>query len=180
MSIKPLKLSREQEKIFQDAVQCCICKQPPSSYRVREHDHLSGEYRGAAHSECNLRYRQPKSIPIIFHNLRNYDGRLLMSELGKFKDHVISVIATTLEKFITFRLKKTRLPCPASLFRLLSVPLQLASKTGRRPSSRSIPNLKRTFSFRHPSKFTKKKGNFPLQLYNFLPEIRRYAAPPTF
>ena len=29
---------------------------------------LIGEYRGAAHSICNLQFRKPKFTPILFHN----------------------------------------------------------------------------------------------------------------
>ena len=40
---------------------------------VRDHDHLTGEYRGRAYNACNLNYRvDPKkvSIPCIIHNLK--------------------------------------------------------------------------------------------------------------
>ena len=30
------------------------------------------KYKGAAHSICNLRYKIPKGIPIVFHNWSNY------------------------------------------------------------------------------------------------------------
>ena len=36
--------------------------------RVRDHCHYTGKFRGAAHSECNLRYKVPKEISIVFHN----------------------------------------------------------------------------------------------------------------
>ena len=34
--------------------------------KVRDHRHYTGEYRGAAHSICNLKFRVPKEIPIFF------------------------------------------------------------------------------------------------------------------
>ena len=37
-------------------------------YKVRDHCHYTGKYRGAAHNICNLRYKMPKEIPIVFHN----------------------------------------------------------------------------------------------------------------
>ena len=37
-------------------------------YKVRDHCHYTVEYRGAAHSICNLKYSVPKKIPIVFHN----------------------------------------------------------------------------------------------------------------
>ena len=35
------------------------------NYKVRDHCHYTGKYRGAAHNICNLRYKVPKvpSIP---------------------------------------------------------------------------------------------------------------------
>ena len=36
-------------------------------FKVR--DHYTGEYRGAAHSICNLKYSVPKEIPIAFTTL---------------------------------------------------------------------------------------------------------------
>ena len=40
--------------------------------KVRDHDHWSSKYRGAAHSICNLNYRGSEKIPIIFHNGKRY------------------------------------------------------------------------------------------------------------
>ncbi|VVC41594.1 Ribonuclease H-like domain [Cinara cedri] len=37
--------------------------------KVRDHNHLTGKYRGAAHSICNLNYKVPRFIPLFFHNL---------------------------------------------------------------------------------------------------------------
>ena len=31
-------------------------------YKVRDHNHYTGEYRGATHSICNLRYKTPKKF----------------------------------------------------------------------------------------------------------------------
>ena len=36
--------------------------------KVRDHCHYTGKYRGAAHSICNLRYKIPREIPVVFHN----------------------------------------------------------------------------------------------------------------
>ena len=36
--------------------------------KVRDHCHYTGKFIGAAHSECNLSYKVPKEIPIVFHN----------------------------------------------------------------------------------------------------------------
>ena len=37
-------------------------------HKVRDHCHYAGEFRGAAHSICNLGYKTPKKILVVFHN----------------------------------------------------------------------------------------------------------------
>ena len=37
-------------------------------HKVRNNCHYTGKYRGAAHNICNLRYKTPKDIPVVFHN----------------------------------------------------------------------------------------------------------------
>ena len=34
--------------------------------KVRDHCHYTGKYRGAPHSKCNLQYKVPKEIPVVF------------------------------------------------------------------------------------------------------------------
>ena len=41
--------------------------------KVRDHCHFKGKYRGTAHNICNLRYKTPKKIPVVFHNGSTYD-----------------------------------------------------------------------------------------------------------
>ena len=38
-----------------------------------DHCHYTEKYRGA-HNICNLRYKTPKEIPVIFHYGSNYDS----------------------------------------------------------------------------------------------------------
>ena len=48
---------------------------------VRDHNHITRRYRGAAHNDCDFKLKlNPKTapIPVIFHNLKGYDGHLLM------------------------------------------------------------------------------------------------------
>ena len=52
---------------------------------------------------CNLRYKIPSYIPIVFHNLSKYDAHLFIRELGKkFDKGRIGVIAENKEKYISF------------------------------------------------------------------------------
>lgn len=73
-TIKPMKLSKDEEETFREATVCCICDQRLGDRRCCEHNHVTSACRGAAHMDCNLQYRQTKVIPVIFHNLKHYDG----------------------------------------------------------------------------------------------------------
>ena len=50
--------------------------------KARDHCHYSGIYRGAAHSLCNLQYKIPSHIPVVFHNLAGYDAHMFIKELA--------------------------------------------------------------------------------------------------
>ena len=52
-------------------------------YKVRDHCHFTSKYRGAAHNNCNLRYKIAKEVPIVFHNFSTYDYHFIIKELAK-------------------------------------------------------------------------------------------------
>ena len=58
-------------------------KNDKKNYKVRDHCHYTGKYRVAAHNICNLRYKIPKEIPIVFHNGSTYDYHFITKELVK-------------------------------------------------------------------------------------------------
>ena len=91
------------------AEKCYVCLKEfndPKDRKVRDHCHYTGFYRGAAHNNCNLKYRIPDHIPIVFHNLSGYDAHLFIKELGKkFNKDDIGVIAENKEKYISFNVK---------------------------------------------------------------------------
>ena len=82
-----MNLSDAEEEVFSNATQCHICKGDTTSddILVRDHDHLTGQFRGAAHQSCNLNYRlklKRHKIPAFFHNLSGYDAHLIMSSVN--------------------------------------------------------------------------------------------------
>ncbi|XP_041351368.1 uncharacterized protein LOC121370296 [Gigantopelta aegis] len=89
---------------FKTATQCHICKAPLGPNPVRDHCHITGEFRGATHSECNLNYKFTGRIPVVFHNLRGYDSHLIMQAIGKIQSKPISCIPNNMEKYISFSL----------------------------------------------------------------------------
>ena len=102
---KKMIIIPEQEREFQEAKNCSICGEELGEDRVRDHCHVTGGYRGAAHNMCNLKYRITWKVPVVFHNLRGYDSHLIMQEIGKFKMEV-NVIPNNMEKYISFSLGK--------------------------------------------------------------------------
>ena len=104
---KPMdKLTNEQNLEFITAKECHICfkKFSPKDRKVRDHCHYTGKYRGAAHSSCNLRYRIPDYIPVVFHNLAGYDAHLFIKQLAKHTTKM-GVIAKNTENYISFSVK---------------------------------------------------------------------------
>ena len=97
-----MNISNKQQNEFNRSKICHICKGKLSNKdKVRDHCHITGEYRGAAHKVCNLQFRNSIKVPVIFHNLRGYDSHFIIQKLGEF-DLDISVIPTNSEKFMSF------------------------------------------------------------------------------
>ena len=99
--IKKKVMTDEDEKNFEVAVKCHICEKDLDGDKVLDHCHLTGKYRGAAHNKCNLNYKVPNFIPIVFHNLSGYDTHLFIKKLGG----KLSCIPTNEEKYISFTKK---------------------------------------------------------------------------
>ena len=57
---------------------CHTCKEELGKDRVRDHCHLSGKLRGAAHEICNIKHKHPKFLPVVFHILSGYDSHYLL------------------------------------------------------------------------------------------------------
>ena len=107
---KKLKLlNKEQQKSYENAKICYICKEKfqnkyvkDKKYRkVRDHCLHIGEYRVAAHRICNLKYSIPKRIPIAFHNGSNYNYRFIIKELAEEFKKRLTCLGENTEKYIT-------------------------------------------------------------------------------
>ena len=96
---KNLIMSMEEEEVFQKPNKCWICGKlfELIDEKVRDHCHVSGKFREAAHFSCNANFKISKKVPVVFHNLKGYDGHLIMRGLSSF-NVVIDVIPCGLEK----------------------------------------------------------------------------------
>ena len=69
---------------------------------IIDHSHYTGEYRGAAHNICNLRYKMPKEIPVVFHNGSKYDYHSIIKELADEFKGQLECLGEKTEKHINF------------------------------------------------------------------------------
>lgn len=71
-----------------------------SHSNVPDSDHLSGAYRSAAYSKCNLNLRITFKISAFIHIFRSNDSQLIVPGLTQFKGMVMQVIGHEgLEKY---------------------------------------------------------------------------------
>ena len=92
----------KQDKLVNDSSTLChICNEELDNDWVRDHCHLSGKFRDAAHEVCNLKYKVPTFFPVIFHNLSGYNSHIFIKTLGSSEGD-ISCIQNNEENFTSF------------------------------------------------------------------------------
>ena len=103
--IKPMNpLTIFQLNSFTLEQNCHICRNLfINNDKVIDHCHLTGDYRGAAHNDCNLNYKLAKFIPIFFHNLSAYDCHLFVKELSAI-DGEINIIPQLAQNIFRIRI----------------------------------------------------------------------------
>ncbi|XP_046743273.1 uncharacterized protein LOC124409598 [Diprion similis] len=172
---KPMyQLSGQQQTEFENAEVCHICelKFVHPNDRVKDHCHVTGLYRGPAHSNCNLNYKLDRTVPVVFHNLSGYDAHFIIGELANIKSSSLSVLPITKEKYIAF----------TQTFHSLAVRLQFIDSRRHMSSSlaelssylrhNDLTNLKCQFPKATDSQFNllTRKGIFP---YDYVTEADR-------
>ena len=113
---KIIPLTKEEKINYNDQKICYIYKnkfdksdtagssslERKKNYKVRDHCHYMGKYRGAAHNICNLRYKVPKEIPVLFHNGSTCDYHFIIKKLVKESEANFDCLGENTEKYITF------------------------------------------------------------------------------
>ena len=90
--LKRRRYCRQQKeiKLHQNVVTCYICgkrftkkfAKDKNYWKVRDHCHFTGKYRGAVHIICNLRFNVLNEFPAVFCNESNYDYHFIIKELA--------------------------------------------------------------------------------------------------
>ena len=132
----PLEITPEEgvasQESFQQSKVCWLCENPlgdaegASHDKVRDHDHLTGKYRGAAHNKCNLNCKKKSSsfVPIFFHNFSGYDCHLIFEELLTSAYNLklpINIIPKSMENYVSVQVGCLRF---LDSYRFLSSSLQ--------------------------------------------------------
>ena len=92
----------EKEEQFQLSNTCWICERliDDDDEKVRDHCHITGNFRGPPHWSCNINYQLTKKIPVIFHNLRGSGSHLIFSELNKFIQNIHGIFLKINTQFL--------------------------------------------------------------------------------
>ena len=107
-----IPLADKENKSYEKQEVCHICKEEfcideneksecKLYHQVRDHCHYIRRFIGAAHSICNLRYKVPKEIPIVPHNV-GYDHHFISKQLAEEFKGEFECIGQNDEKYITF------------------------------------------------------------------------------
>ena len=156
----------EDSLAYANAAECHICSEPLTDDRVRDHCHLTGINRGAAHSVCNLQYRlNPKGwkLPAVIHNLKGYDGHLIVKSL-KSEFGMVRVIPQNLEKYLSLSVGQLKF---LDSFQFTSKSLDVLSKTLEDDEFRYLVESSTTSHV----DLIRRKGVYP---YDYMEGINRF------
>ena len=102
---KDIIMTEEDEEDYRKNNICRFCEKETLSDKVRDHCHLTGKYRGVAHSTCNIIVTQKRSnfILFLFHNFCIFDCHMFFKKfVDRKKDKVeFEIISKTNEKYIS-------------------------------------------------------------------------------
>ena len=180
-----IKITKEEEEQFKQASNCWICRKKLNlEDRVRDHCHYTGQYRGAAHNICNLKYSKPNNISVFFHNLTGYDSHLFIKKLNNTVGN-IDCIPNNEENYISFsktiitgEYKNKKGETKNKYFKIIFkdslkfMASSLEALVGNLPSD-AFKNLDKYFS-PEKAKLLKQKGFFP---YDYMDKIEKLKDP---
>ena len=94
-------MTMHDKLVYDNSTLCHICNKELSDDRVRDHCHLCGKFRGAAHEVCKLKYKVTKFFLVVLHNFSGSVSHLFIKTLGNSKGD-ISCIPNNVENYISF------------------------------------------------------------------------------
>ena len=140
--------------------------------KVRDHDHITGYYLGAAHRQCNIERPVKYLIPVFFHNFRGYDSHLIVHQFRFHKNREIKVIGQNMEKYLQIQWGKNMVFRDSLQFLCSSLEALASSlaKSGRE----NFIHLHEIISERYPEspvELVERKGIF---CYDYIDSFERF------
>ena len=178
---EPLMMNDEAEQKFKRSTECHICHKPfdfKKTLKVRDHYHIgvTGDinapnytnYRGAACTDCNLNFREPKFIPVVFHNLKGFDGHLFCHAIGKYKEKDIKCIAQNMVRYISTSLGDLRF---IDSFQFMSTSLENLIENLSADGLTHFKHFRETFRDDEVAKLLLRKNVYP---YDHMDSFERF------
>ena len=163
--------------VFKCAEQCYIClgEFTKTNDKVRDHCHRTGDYRGAAHTRCNINYFNNRYLPVVLHNLKGYDSHLSLKEAFEIcgTDKNITAIPNSMEKFMTISIGDVKF---IDSFQFMASSLETLAEnliTKSKDKYEMFENMKKHFNA-DELELVCKQGFYP---YEFMDNIDQFEYP---
>lgn len=172
-------LSHKEMCEYENATHCHICEKPflELEHKVRDHNHFTGKFRGAAHNACNLNYKEKNIIPVVFHNLSGYDSHFFIKEFATSIEGQIYLLPINKEKYISFT-KYIKNTCLS--FRFIDSLRFMTSSLDKLASylQKSEKNITQSFySDDREFDLVTRKGVFPYEYLSCFEKLKENALP---
>ena len=155
---------------------------------MRDHCHLSGKFRGAAHEVCNLKYKVRTFFPVVFHNLSSYDSHLFIKhwEIAKVIFLVYQIMKKTtflytkqviVDKFVNKEERKVNVKRELRFIDSLKFMASCLDKLSSNLKIDHFVNLKKYYSGNQLSLLLR-KGVYPYDYVDCMKKLDETSLPP--
>jgi hypothetical protein len=175
-----MNLTREDNKDFKHATTCYLCNGEftDKNWRVRDHDHRTGRYRGACHNRCNILHFTNRYLPVFFHNLKGYDSHHILRQAVDIIDKdTIHVIPQSTEKFMTFSIGDLKFLDTAQFMASTLDTLVKKLKTKNLDKFENFNSMKQHFN-EEELELICQKGVYPYEYIDDLEKFKETELPP--
>lgn len=175
----PLYMLKSDWEEFKKARHCYMCKGDFSRdklIKVRDHCHISGRFRFALCSKCNLTFaKPPRKLCVFFHGLNNYDQHFLVSKLGQIPSGRVQIVPKTSEKYLTFSIGCVQFK---DSFEFLGASLSSLVRDLTTKGEACFKNVNTYFDNAEQRNLLYRKGVFPYNYISSLSKLEEKTLPP--
>lgn len=168
-NVEPMIMTDEDKQIFTSSEVCRFCQEGDFTGvnpKVRDHDHITGKFRGAAHMICNSKASIPKRVPIYLHNMKGYDSHLIIKGFNLEDNKTLNVIANTAEKYSSITIDNFEFK---DSFSFMSTSLE---KLAENLDADSFNHVATFWNDEEKSKLVTMKGVFPYSWFDSLEKMQ--------